>query len=74
MVEHRQSLRKPPDRPIDVLDVITGRPIGRVGNLSIDGMLLITQRRAASKRAVSVEFQPAFCQRFRHAPARNRRQ
>lgn len=44
MVEHRQSLRKPPSRPVEVLDLVSGRPLGRIGNLSIDGLLLIGQR------------------------------
>lgn len=56
MVEHRQSLRKPPDRPIDVLDLITGRPIGRVGNLSVDGMLLISQRALPANALYQLSF------------------
>jgi hypothetical protein len=44
VVEHRQSLRKPPSRPIDVQDLVSGRTLGRIGNLSIDGLLLIGQR------------------------------
>jgi hypothetical protein len=56
MVEHRQSVRKPPDRPIDVLDVITGRPIGRVGNLSVDGMLLISQRALPANALFQLSF------------------
>jgi hypothetical protein len=56
MVEHRQSVRKPPDRPIEVLDVITGRPIGRVGNLSVDGMLLISQRALPANALFQLSF------------------
>lgn len=57
MVEHRQSLRKPPDRPIEVLDVITGRSIGRVGNLSVDGMLLISTRALPANALYQISFQ-----------------
>jgi hypothetical protein len=43
-VEHRRSARKRAHQAIQVNNSITGQQIGHVGNLSIDGMLLITNR------------------------------
>ena len=44
MIENRRSRRKPPPQGITVVDSLTGREVGQVGNLSIDGMLLIADR------------------------------
>lgn len=44
MSEHRHALRKRASQTIEVTDTITTRVIGHVGNLSADGMLLISQR------------------------------
>ena len=44
MVEHRRSRRKKAQQAIQVTNSITAEPIGYVGNLSIDGMLLIANR------------------------------
>lgn len=44
MPEHRRSQRKRAHHAIQVTDAITGQQIGHVGNLSIDGMLLIANR------------------------------
>lgn len=41
MNEHRRNKRKPPDRAIEVTNAMTGAPVGRIGNLSIDGMMMI---------------------------------
>lgn len=41
MIENRRSRRKPAQQGIAVTDSLTGQTIGQVGNLSIDGMLLI---------------------------------
>lgn len=45
MNEHRRNQRKRAHRAIPVTDTITGQPIGHIGNLSTDGMLLISSRR-----------------------------
>ena len=42
--EHRRSQRKRAHHMIHVTDAITGQLVGHVGNLSIDGMLLISNR------------------------------
>lgn len=41
MTEHRRAKRKPPSQPIQVVNAMTGTPVGRVGNLSVNGMMLI---------------------------------
>jgi len=45
MTEHRRSQRKRAHHAIQVTDAISGQQVGHVGNLSIDGMLLITSRK-----------------------------
>ncbi len=40
--EHRRSQRKRARHAIQVTNAITGQTVGNVGNLSIDGMLLIS--------------------------------
>jgi hypothetical protein len=42
--EHRRSHRKRAHQAIQVNNAITGQQIGHVGNLSSDGMLLISNR------------------------------
>jgi hypothetical protein len=42
--EHRRSQRKRAHQAIQVNNAITGQQIGHVGNLSADGMLLISNR------------------------------
>lgn len=39
--ERRNAPRKPPSVPIQVVDTVSGQAIGRVGNLSRNGMMLI---------------------------------
>jgi len=41
MSEQRRAKRKPPSEAIEVVNAMTGTVIGRIGNLSIDGMMLI---------------------------------
>lgn len=42
--ERRSSPRKPTSAPIEVVDSISGENIGRVGNLSRNGIMLICHR------------------------------
>jgi hypothetical protein len=44
MVEHCRAPRKRADAIIQVSNAITGEVVGRIGNLSIDGMMLIANR------------------------------
>ena len=39
--EQRRSKRKPPDQEIEVVNAMTGHVVGRIGNLSCDGMMLV---------------------------------
>ncbi|RUL74436.1 PilZ domain-containing protein [Dyella choica] len=43
MNEHRRTPRKRPKYAVTVTDAITGQPLGHLGNLSSNGMLLISQ-------------------------------
>ena len=45
MTENRRSRRKRAPHAIQVTNSLTGEVIGHVGNLSIDGMLLIASRK-----------------------------
>lgn len=42
--ERRSAPRKPSDNPIEVTDCVSGDTIGRVGNLSRTGLMLICHR------------------------------
>jgi hypothetical protein len=44
MNEKRRLPRKRPDVPLQVVDAMTGEVVGRLGNISLEGMMLITQR------------------------------
>lgn len=44
MVEHRRAPRIRVDEVIQVVNAMTGDVAGRIGNLSIDGMMLVTER------------------------------
>jgi hypothetical protein len=44
VTENRRSRRKRVQQRIEVTDALTGQPMGHVGNLSADGMLLIANR------------------------------
>ena len=55
--EHRRSQRKRARHTINVTNAITGRPIGHIGNLSIDGMLLISNQRVPEDALFQFSFQ-----------------
>ena len=44
MIEHRRSPRKPPGVVIQVTNTLTGEIVGRLGNISADGMMLVASR------------------------------
>lgn len=56
MEDTRTTKRKPPARIIDVIDSITGRSLGHIGNLSPDGMLLISPRALPANTLYQVNF------------------
>lgn len=44
MAEHRRTQRKPVHNIVPVVNAITGEVIGRIGNLSINGMMLVANQ------------------------------
>lgn len=54
--EQRRARRKRTHEPVDVLDVLTGMSLGRIGNLSRDGMMLIGKRRLGDGALYQVRF------------------
>ena len=54
--EQRRSARKHVSNPIEVVDSLTGESLGRVGNLSHDGMMLIGSRRLNDNALYQVRF------------------
>lgn len=44
MIEHRRSPRKPPGVIIQVTNVMTGEVLGRLGNISAEGMMLVANQ------------------------------
>ena len=52
--EQRRAPRKRPEFSVTVIDTITGQPLGHVGNLSSNGMLLIGQRVPRSEAVYQV--------------------
>lgn len=57
MIENRRSRRRPTQQGIDVTNVLTGEPLGQVGNLSADGMLLVANHQMADGALYQVEFE-----------------
>ncbi|GLQ90538.1 PilZ domain-containing protein [Dyella flagellata] len=49
MNEQRRAPRKRPNHIVNVTDVITGQPFGQLGNLSSNGMLLISRHAPRSE-------------------------
>ena len=57
MIENRRSRRKRTQQGIEVTDALTGRPAGQVGNLSVDGMLLIANHEMPDNALFQFEFE-----------------
>ncbi|HSM99488.1 MAG TPA: PilZ domain-containing protein [Rudaea sp.] len=57
MAEHRRNQRKRARHAIAVSDAISGRGLGHVGNLSINGMLLISSRKLPENALFQVNFE-----------------
>lgn len=57
MSEHRRNTRKRAHHAIAVNDAIAGHQLGYVGNLSIDGMLLISGRQMPENALFQVKFE-----------------
>ncbi len=56
MNEHRRNQRKRAHHAIAVSDSINGQQIGHIGNLSVDGMLLITSRQLPEDALFQLNF------------------
>jgi len=56
MSSARRSVRKRAGESILVTDAMTGKTIGRIGNLSVDGMMLICPRPVAEGSLYQVQF------------------
>ena len=54
MNEQRRAPRKRPNYVVTVTDTITGQTLGHLGNLSINGMLLISQHTPRSEAVYQV--------------------
>ncbi|MBK6727356.1 MAG: PilZ domain-containing protein [Xanthomonadales bacterium] len=65
MREHRRSKRRDPEIPVQVIDSMTGEPIGQIGNLSPDGMMLIASREVRADALYQFNFPLPI---NRHAP------
>ena len=56
VIENRRSRRKRAQDGIEVTNALTGKAIGFVGNLSVDGMLLMAQERLADNALFQFSF------------------
>ena len=57
MNEHRRSPRKTAYMTIPVNNAMTGENMGRIGNLSTDGMLLVCNRRVMDDALFQLSFE-----------------
>lgn len=57
--EQRRALRKSALDPVEVSDSMTGENLGRIGNLSRDGMMLIGRNKLNEDALYQVRFQLA---------------
>jgi hypothetical protein len=56
MIEHRRSPRKPPGVIIQVTNMLTGDVIGRLGNISAEGMMLVASRPIVEDALYQLQF------------------
>ena len=54
--EQRRAKRKRTPEPVEVINVLNGESLGRVGNLSRDGMMLIGRRTLTPDALYQVRF------------------
>jgi hypothetical protein len=71
--EHRRSLRKPANAVIEVTDTIAERVMGRIGNLSTDGLLMITPETLPSSALYLVSFPLPAAKGTKQAPGEVKR-
>ena len=56
MIEHRRSPRKPPGVIIQVTNTLTGEVVGRLGNISAEGMMLVASRPVVEDALYQLQF------------------
>ena len=56
-MSERRSVRKRVSESLPVIDGMTGAPLGRIGNLSTDGLMLIGTRALSERYVYQVHFQ-----------------
>lgn len=57
MIEKRRLPRKRPAAPLQVTDTMTGRVVGQIGNLSLEGMMLLADVAIADDALYQFSFQ-----------------
>lgn len=55
-MSQRRSVRRSVSEPLQITDVMTGTTLGRVGNLSADGLMLISTRALPDHHVYQVQF------------------
>lgn len=55
-MSQRRSVRKQVVESLQAIDAITGTPLARIGNLSADGMMLISTRPLPERHVYQVRF------------------
>lgn len=55
-MSERRSVRKRVSESLPVIDGMTGAPLGRIGNLSADGLMLIGTRALSEQHVYQVHF------------------
>jgi hypothetical protein len=56
VIEHRRSPRKPPGVAIHVVNTLTGESVGRLGNVSAEGLMLIANRAIVEDALYQLQF------------------
>lgn len=56
MIEHRRSPRKPPGVIIQVTNTLTGDVVGRLGNISAEGMMLVANKPVIDDALYQLQF------------------
>lgn len=62
----RRSVRKRTAEVIMAINAMTGETLGRIGNLSVDGMMLISSHSMREEQLFQVQFQLRDAQRVIH--------
>jgi hypothetical protein len=57
MTEHRRAPRRHAEEVLQVTNTVTGELAGRIGNISIDGMMLVAARPARDDSLYQFSFQ-----------------